>query len=98
MQTLFEWDRDKAAANLRKHRVSFDEAQTVFTDDFSITIPDPDHSDIEDRLIIIGMSSDHWLLVVIYAERDRKIRLISARKATRQEREKYENQELASFG
>jgi uncharacterized DUF497 family protein len=94
MQTLFEWDRNKAKANLRKHRVSFDEAQTVFTDDLSIAIPDPDHSGDEERQIIIGMSYHHRLLVVIYTERSRRIRLISARKATRLEREKYENQEL----
>jgi len=98
MPMLFEWDRDKAKANLRKHKVGFDEAQTVFADDFSIAIPDPDHSDKEVRLIIIGMSNRHRLLVVIYTERGKRLRLISARTATRQERERYENQELASFG
>ena len=94
MQTLFEWDTGKAEANLRKHQVSFDEAQTVFTDDFSIAIPDPDHSNQEDRLIIIGMSIHHRLLVVIYTERGKRIRLIGARKATRTEHKKYENQDL----
>ena len=94
MQTLFEWDTGKAEANLRKHQVSFDEAQTVFTDDFSVAILDPDHSDEKDRLIIIGMSNKRRLLVVIYAERGKNIRLISARKATHAEHEKYENQDL----
>ena len=94
MQTLFEWDTGKAEANLRKHRVSFDEAQTVFTDDFSVAILDPDHSDEKDRLIIIGMSNKRRLLVVIYTERGKKTRLISARKATHAEHEKYENQDL----
>ncbi len=97
MQTLFEWDADKAEANLRKHKVSFDEAQTVFTDDFSVAIYDPDHSDKEERLIIIGMSSKRRLLVVIYTERGKKIRLISARKATHAEHKKYENQDLTSY-
>jgi len=95
MQTLFEWDADKAEANLRKHKVSFDEAQTVFTDDFSVAIHDPDHSDKEERLIIIGISNKRRLLVVIYTERGKKIRLISARKATRAEHKKYEEQDLA---
>ena len=93
MQTLFEWDTGKAEANLRKHQVSF-EAQTVFTDDFSVAILDPDHSDEEDRLIIIGMSNKRRLLVVIYTERGKNIRLISARKAMHAEHEKYENQDL----
>jgi uncharacterized DUF497 family protein len=56
MQTLFEWDRHKAEANLRRHGVSFEEAQTVFTDPLSITLPDPDHSEDEERFIDIGMS------------------------------------------
>jgi len=94
MQTLFEWDTGKAEANLRKHHVSFDEAQTVFTDDLSVAVLDPDHSDEEDRLIIIGMSNKRRLLVVIYTGRGKKIRLISARKATHAEHEKYENQDL----
>ena len=92
MQTLFEWDAGKAEANLHKHQISFDEAQAVIMDDFSIAIPDPDHSDMEDRMIIIGMSDRRRLLVVIYAERGDRIRLISARKATRAERRNYENQ------
>ena len=98
MQTLFEWDTDKAEANLRRHKVSFNEAQTVFTDDFSVAIHDPDHSGKEDRLIIIGMSNKRRLLVVLYTERGKKIRLISARKATRAEHKQYENQDLTGYG
>ncbi len=94
MQTLFEWDKNKAEVNLRKHGVSFDEAQTVFKDDLSVTISDPDHSSEEERLITIGASSNNRLLVVVHTERDKKIRLISARKATRTERKKYEKENL----
>ena len=90
MQMLFEWDEDKARSNLRKHGVNFDEAQTAFTDEFSITIPDPEHSDEEERLLILGLSHRKRLLVVIYTERGKRIRLISARKANRKERKKYE--------
>jgi uncharacterized protein len=92
MQTLFEWDEDKARSNVRKHGVSFDEAQTVFTDEFSITIPDPEHSDEEERLLILGLSHRKHLLVVIYTERGKRIRLISARKANRKERKEYEEE------
>ena len=87
---LFEWDEDKARSNLRKHGVSFDEAQSVFTDQFSITIPDPEHSNEEERLLILGLSHKKRVLVVIYTERGKRIRLISARKANRKERRKYE--------
>ena len=90
MQTLFEWDRYKAEANLRRHGVSFEEAQTVFTDPLSITLPDPDHSEDEERFIDIGMSDNHRVLVVVYTERGQRIRLISARKATPVERKQYE--------
>jgi uncharacterized DUF497 family protein len=89
---LFEWDDHKAETNIRKHGVSFDEAQTVFTDDLSITIHDPDHSDEEDRWVIMGASHNQRLLVVIYTERGHTIRLISARKATLAERKKYEQE------
>ncbi len=76
---------------MRKHDISFNEAQTVFTDGLSIMIPDPDHSDDEERWIIMGMSLNNRLLAVIFTERNHHIRLISARKATRGEREKYEH-------
>ena len=94
MQTLFEWDKNKAEVNLRKHGVSFDEAQTVFRDDLSDTISDPNHSSEEEQLITIGVSSNNRLLVVVHTERDKKIRLISARKATRAERKKHEKENL----
>jgi uncharacterized DUF497 family protein len=93
MQTLFEWDRHKAEANLRKHGISFEEAQTVFTDPLSITLPDPDHAEDEERSIDIGMSDNHRILVVVYTERGQHIRLISARKATPVERKQYEEDE-----
>ena len=93
MQTLFEWDSHKAEANLRKHGVSFEEAQTVFTDPLSITLPDPDHSEDEERFIDIGMSDNRRVLVVVYTERGQRIRLISARQATAAERKQYEEEE-----
>jgi len=86
----FEWDRAKAKLNLRKHGISFEEAMTVFADTQSLTIPDPLHSDEEDRWVILGESRQRRLLVVVFADRDDRIRLITARKATRQERKKYE--------
>ncbi len=94
MPTRFEWDTEKADTNVRKHGISFDEAQTVFKDDLSITVPDPDHSDEEERWIIIGQSSQKRLLVVVHMERGKKIRLISARQATPAERTKYEEEDL----
>lgn len=86
----FEWDEDKAAANLAKHDVSFDEAETVFDDPLYIDFYDPDHSDDEHRYIVIGESSQSRLLMVSYTERDEVTRLISAREVTRSEREVYE--------
>lgn len=86
----FEWDKNKAEANLLKHEVSFDEAKTVFNDPLYIDFYDPDHSDKEDRYIIIGESQRSRLLIVSYTEREHKTRLISAREATRREREYYE--------
>ncbi len=86
----FEWSDKKAVSNLKKHWVSFHEATTVFGDYFSITIPDPLHSHSEDRFIILGMSNKERLLVVGHTDRGDKKRLISARKATKAEREQYE--------
>jgi uncharacterized DUF497 family protein len=94
MKILFEWDRHKAESNLRKHGVSFEEAQTVFTDPLSITLPDPDHSEDEERFIDIGMSDNRRVLVVVYTERGQRIRLISAYKATRAERKQYEEEDI----
>ena len=83
----FEWDPAKAAANRKKHQVSFEEAKTVFFDDFAVQFFDDDHSSAEERFIMLGMSSNARLLVVCHCERARGevIRIISARKATRSE-------------
>jgi uncharacterized DUF497 family protein len=86
----FEWNPDKAALNLEKHGVSFQEAATVFNDPLSMTFPDPDHSIGESRYVIIGLSRFGQLLVVAHTDRETKVRIISARKATRQERRFYE--------
>lgn len=83
-------DEQKAEANLKKHEVSFDEAKTVFDDLLFIIFADPGHSVEENRFIIMGESNQNRLLVVSYTERPPKTRLISARKATRAERKKYE--------
>jgi uncharacterized protein len=86
----FEWNPDKAVINLRKHNISFQEATTVFDDSLSVTFPDPDHSIGEDRYVIIGMSRLGQLLVVSHTDRENRTRIISARRATRQERRFYE--------
>lgn len=86
----FEWDEDKAAANLAKHGVSFGEAETVFADPLYVDFYDPDHSDDEHRYIVIGESNQGRLLIVSYTERDEITRLISAREVMRSEREAYE--------
>ena len=86
----FEWNPDKAAQNIEKHGVSFQEAATVFNDTLSMTFPDPDHSLGESRYVIIGLSRFGQLLVVAHTDRGEKVRIISARKATRQERKFYE--------
>jgi hypothetical protein len=88
----FEWDAAKAAANLRKHRVSFQEAVTVFSDERGLLLDDPEHSTSEDRFILLGLSSRLDTLVVVhcYREAQDSIRIISARQATRPERAAYE--------
>ena len=86
----FEWDRAKAEANRRKHRVSFDEATTIFFDPLSVTIPDPDHSAGERRFVTMGISLNGRLLVVAHTERGSVLRLISARPASAVERKRYE--------
>ena len=86
----FEWDPTKAKRNIQIHGITFDEASTVFKDTMSLTIFDPLHSADEDRLILIGNSHQNRLLVVVHTERGDKVRLISARKATKHERETYE--------
>ena len=85
----FEWDTAKAASNLRKHGISFDEAVTVFGDSQAVTFSDTDHSENEDRSRTYGMSSEGRLLVVVHTERPNKVRIINARKATRYEQTIY---------
>ena len=86
----FEWDPQKAAANLKRHRPSFDEAATVLEDPLSTTYPDEAHSEEEMRFLTIGASHRGRVLVVAHTERNDTIRIISARRATRREREFYE--------
>lgn len=88
----FEWDEAKAAGNARKHGVTFDEAITVFGDPLNVLVPDPDHSRGEKRYLLLGMSIRHRLLVVAFAERRPRTRLISARRANRRERRTYEEE------
>lgn len=90
MSLEFEWDRDKAKRNIKKHGVSFEEAMTVFADPLSLTIHDPGHSDKEDRYVILGESNRRRLLVVVFTDRQDRIRIITASVASRQERKKYE--------
>ena len=87
----FEWDDDKAEANLQKHGVTFSEAQTVFGDPLALTGYDPDHSGEEDRYLTMGTSLDGRLLVVSHTDRDDRVRIISARVASRRERKDYED-------
>lgn len=89
----FSWDPKKAAANLKKHGVSFEEASTVFHDTLSITGSDPDHSGQEQRFVTFGNSSQDRLLVVAHTDESETIRMISARLVTKQERRIYEEGE-----
>jgi len=89
---IFEWDSEKARSNARKHGVTFDEAATVFGDPLSLLMPDPDHSIAEDRYVVLGLSNRQRLLVVAFAERPPRTRLISARRASPQERRRYEEE------
>jgi uncharacterized DUF497 family protein len=86
----FEWDGTKAAENLKRRRVSFDEAVTVFYDPLAATFDDPDHSDDEGRLVTVGYSARGRVLVVCHVERGAATRLISARRATARERKRHE--------
>jgi uncharacterized protein len=85
-----EWDPIKARVNLRKHKVSFEEASTALSDPMAATGPDPDHSISEERYITFGVSKRDQLLVVSHTEEGENIRIISARKASKGERELYE--------
>jgi uncharacterized protein len=87
----FEWDDEKAKSNFKKHGVSFEEGTTIFNDPAIATISDPDHSKDEERYISIGISIIRRLLTVVHTERKERIRLISARKATKAERKNYDN-------
>ena len=89
---MFEWDENKAVLNFAKHEVSFEEAETVFDDSLFLTFPDPLHSEIEARFLIIGTSQYGRLLMVSYAKKFGQTRIISARKATPKERRKYETE------
>ncbi len=90
MGLKFEWDRRKAASNLKKHGVSFKEAATAFGDPLSLTIHDPDHSGDEDRFLLLGATQNQKLVVVAHTDRNDTIRIINARLADRGERENYE--------
>ena len=98
MEIIFEWDAKKARANLEKHKVSFEEAQTIFIDLFLVTFPDEFHSRTEERFISIGISTRERVLLVVHAEREEideriVIRIISCRKATLSERKIYEEKD-----
>jgi uncharacterized DUF497 family protein len=87
---IYEWDARKATANLRKHGVSFEAAATVFLDPLALTFQDPYHYNGEEREITIGHSTRHQVLFVSHAQRGDRVRIISAREATRGERKQYE--------
>ncbi len=89
MTLTFEWNENKSQGNSKKHGITFEEAKTVFNDTFAITIDDPDHSDEENRFLLLGVGSGMRMLVVChcYRETDEVIRLISARKGDRRERQ-----------
>ncbi len=87
-----EWDPNKAAGNVLKHGVSFEEGATVFGDPLAITFMDPDHSEVEDRFLTFGRSHEGRLIVVSHTDRGRSVRLISARLATRRERRIHEEE------
>ena len=92
MGYIFEWDPKKAESNAQKHGVTFDEASTVFGDPLGLLMSDPDHSLSEERYLVLGRSNQQRLLVVAFAERPPRSRLISARRPTRRERRRYEEE------
>ncbi|MDB9418702.1 BrnT family toxin [Microcystis aeruginosa CS-556/03] len=92
MELAFEWDKQKAKINQRKHNISFEEASTVFDHPLAVNFDDPDHSTGENRYLIIGLSDQSKFLFVSYTDRDYKIRLISARLVTPKERRYYERE------
>ena len=90
MSLQFEWDDAKARQNQAKHKISFEEAETIFSDPFLITYPDDTHSEDEDRFLSIGQSIRGRVLLVVHTDRDGRIRIISSRKATAEEKEVYD--------
>ena len=90
MVRIFRWDPSKAAENIKKHGISFPEAVSAFADPMALLLDDPDHSQAEDREILVGHSRSLQLLVVASTERNGSTRIISARRATRRERQTYE--------
>ena len=88
----FEWDPEKAARNIERHGISFEEASTAFGDPLSLTRPDPDHSEGEERFLLLGVTFPGRLVVVAHTDRGETVRLISARLATRRERRFYEQE------
>ncbi len=92
MSLTFEWNPRKATTNLRKHKVSFAEATTAFNDPFGATVTDPDHSNEEERFILVGQSNRQRLLIIAFTERSGRIRIINARLLTEAERKQYEEQ------
>jgi uncharacterized DUF497 family protein len=98
MKTIFEWDESKARINFEKHKISFDEASTIFIDSFLITFVDNFHSEKEERFISIGLSEKNRVLLAVHTEREEisetvVIRIISCRKATQTERKRYEKED-----
>jgi len=91
--TSFAWDPRKAHSNLKKHGISFTEARTAFLDENALLINDPDHSQEEDRFILLGFSHKLRVLIICYSEEGHVIRIISARKATRSERRQYQERQ-----
>ncbi len=93
-QLRFDWDPGKASANLRKHGISFEDAETVFADEDALLLDDPAHSDDEDRAVLLGLGAKFRIVVVCHTLRDtgRTVRIISSRRATRREREQYQEQ------
>jgi len=87
----FEWDKQKAASNLKKHGVSFEEAETVWNDYFYIDLYGDEHSVEENRFLMVGESGEKRLLIVSYTERENRVRIISARELTPKERKDYEH-------
>ena len=90
MGLQFEWDLNKASSNQRKHKITFEEAVTVFADTLGVTVADPDHSVNEERYITVGLSQRRRLLIIAHTERGGRIRIISARELTATEKRAYE--------